>query len=160
MSENVLGPTDRYSAYAEVTEKAPKKPRMTETKLLKKRLISAFDELGGEKGLVLWAMTSDENMRFLYGQIFRMIPVERQVTAEAPLVAVQIVSAVPRPVVAGHDFTDDLQELGINRQKALPAPIVVDTKNVKNPVKKMLKRKNERIEMNARVRVYVRKTKR
>lgn len=93
----LLGPHDKYDKLIESGKKVSKNGRATETKVLKQRLIGAFYQLGGLKGLVKWARKNDDNRKFVYGAIFRLIPVERQVTEESHSVVVQLVSAVPRP---------------------------------------------------------------
>jgi len=92
----ILGPHNKYEKLNAASERGRRKPRMTQTRLIKERLLAAFHELGGLKGLVRWARLSDENRRFVYGSIFKQIPVEQHIASDNKL-TVRLISAVPRP---------------------------------------------------------------
>ncbi len=124
-SKAIVGPCNRYNTLTEAAEKGRKKPRMTETRLLKKRLLAAFDDLGGLKGLVGWAKKKNANRMFLYGHIFRLIPVERQVSGENPKVAIQIISAVPRPALPAPDQVEQIESVMVDSQDMLPGETIV-----------------------------------
>ena len=62
---------------------------------VKDGLVRAFEDLGGQKGLVKWASKSDENREKLYSWWARMAPKEIVADVEAEL-TIELVSYADR----------------------------------------------------------------
>jgi len=115
----MLGPHTKYKKLIDAGKKARSRPRVSDWKLLKQRILGAFYELDGIKGLVKFAKESDDNRKFVYNMIIRLIPTERlpeEGHAKGTTI-INILTAIPRPG-------------GNGEQKLLPSSIHTNSKKV------------------------------